>query len=439
MKKIYTLALAALMAAGVSAADKKESAVGTIKTSTVEAQSMMSRVEGSVVSSGFKDMAEVAGTYTWSFSPLLNNLTSPKTLTFEVSDATTGTVNITGWVNGQNFVVKGTVDLVKNTVTIANKQYLGKDSGGDENYFYLKGADASGKILDGASDQATTVGTISDNVVTFPSMDIWAIGDYNKESIGYWTMSYRNVITVPEPETPVDEVEEGKWDVIGEAELIDGWITCGYKRGGEPINPADYPITCELQQNKENKNVYRLWRPYHMAGWTLAANNESTRDGQIVFDVTDPKHVIVKAGKYAGFKNNNGDFAVFGGLGWQVWMSGEKDGETVSQSELESIYTFMEGKGYPFDTFDADKKVVTVNKSNFDFNITCEKCYSWTDPITYVSTITFKTNESGISEVGADQNEVKYFNLQGMEVSAPQAGELVIRKEGSKVSKVIVK
>ncbi|MBD5329126.1 MAG: hypothetical protein HDS03_04475 [Bacteroides sp.] len=49
--------------------------------------------------------------------------------------------------------------------------------------------------------------------------------------------------------------------------------------------------------------------------------------------------------------------------------------------------------------------------------------------------------EAGVNSVCVDDSNapVKYFNLQGMEVANPEAGQLVIKKQGSKTSKFIVK
>ena len=51
--------------------------------------------------------------------------------------------------------------------------------------------------------------------------------------------------------------------------------------------------------------------------------------------------------------------------------------------------------------------------------------------------------QAGIAAPAADAAEadasVEYFNLQGMRVANPQAGTLVIRRQGDKVSKLIVR
>lgn len=48
--------------------------------------------------------------------------------------------------------------------------------------------------------------------------------------------------------------------------------------------------------------------------------------------------------------------------------------------------------------------------------------------------------QSGIENVVAEENApVEYYNLQGVRVADPQPGTLVIRRQGSKVSKMIVR
>lgn len=50
-------------------------------------------------------------------------------------------------------------------------------------------------------------------------------------------------------------------------------------------------------------------------------------------------------------------------------------------------------------------------------------------------------DSAGISDVTVDDDNapVEYFNLQGVRLSQPEAGQLVIRRQGSRVSKILVK
>lgn len=60
-------------------------------------------------------------------------------------------------------------------------------------------------------------------------------------------------------------------------------------------------------------------------------------------------------------------------------------------------------------------------------------------PYYVVSDITLVAKGSGIDVVGADNGEVRYFNLQGVEIDKPVKGQLVIRVEGGKSLKQVVK
>ncbi|MFH8142584.1 MAG: hypothetical protein K1V88_04050 [Muribaculaceae bacterium] len=51
---------------------------------------------------------------------------------------------------------------------------------GAPTYFYLKDVDNESNVLNGASSVAASVGTVNGVNVTFPELDIWAIGNFNK-------------------------------------------------------------------------------------------------------------------------------------------------------------------------------------------------------------------------------------------------------------------
>ncbi len=51
-----------------------------------------------------------------------------------------------------------------------------------------------------------------------------------------------------------------------------------------------------------------------------------------------------------------------------------------------------------------------------------------------------KEAQAGIADVAADENApVEYFNLQGVRIAEPAAGQIVIRRQGTKVQKMYVK
>ncbi|MDE6136052.1 MAG: hypothetical protein K2F97_01095, partial [Muribaculaceae bacterium] len=52
----------------------------------------------------------------------------------------------------------------------------------------------------------------------------------------------------------------------------------------------------------------------------------------------------------------------------------------------------------------------------------------------------YVSKSDAISDITADENApVEFFNLQGMRINEPAAGQIVIRRQGNQVSKILVK
>ena len=236
--------------------------------------------------------------------------------------------------------------------------------------------------------------------------------------------------------TPLDEVQEGQWESIGTAMFTDGWVLPSW---GE--DPADYPYEVELQRNVNNGNLFRLWEPYKTPDYVLAAYNISDFHGQIVFDITDPAHVVFAAGMPAGYKDDYDprDQYNFNLLGWQIHGFGD-DYEPALHWDL--ILNFMEENGQPFDTFDAATRTITVTRPSFDFNKRCTSAYSWNaNPLPPAKIVLPADYDAGVEGVFVDNDSnapVEYFNLQGVRVAQPTNGLYIVR-QGNNVTKQVVK
>lgn len=233
---------------------------------------------------------------------------------------------------------------------------------------------------------------------------------------------WMNVFDVMEmyQELPViDEVQEGQWKSLGMAEFVDGWILPSYTMGGAQINPNDYVYEVELQQNLNNENLYRLWKPYKMTGTPVYDQNLnlSTYDGQIVFDVSDPDHVVVVCnGLPSGMKNNNGEFYLSNELGWYLRYF-----DADSAEEKATIIGLLEDlEGTVFDTF--EDGVITINTPMFDFYRLYSTGYSWNNS-NYSVKITFpvtpdeddnKDNPGDITETPTYTGSVSGSHTQEM-------------------------
>lgn len=427
MKKIYTLALAAALCMSANAAQRQQmtssqiqvnKTLGYVESQTVEMPSFATMKKAPAT------VDDVAGIYTWTANSLLQSSVINHDIIIEVDDAAKGTVKVTLMSIGDQqsslpITVAGVVDLAAGTLSIANNQKVGQDADGDI-IFYLKEANQEGEVLDGKSDAAATVGTIATGAITFPATDIWALGDYNAENLGWYFLCYNNAFGQEIEENPDD------WTDFGTATFIDGW---GISGAGK--NPADYPWVVEIQQNVETSSIYRIHNPYKAEGCPLSSVGKL---GNIVFSIDNPACVLVYPSYFSGLMNGSEKLYFFN-LEGNFFMAG---------ATFEEIAEAFAEQDMPMSTY--SNGVVDIPNCRFDIEQSCTKNYVWqTEQGASLvnmmkSKITFDRMPSGIDEVAVSENNapVEYFNLQGMRVVNPENG-LYIRRQGNKVEKVFVK
>jgi len=446
MKKIYTSILAALCVFGASAGNLQLKTLAPIPAKANETKAVATMVKvDDVKSSNIKFKAgeskDIAGEYDVVIGDYyFKESTGEKKASAEIVNNGNGTISIT--CSEFSSSVTANYDEATGEITFPSVKLGSLDIQGTTYYikFFPTQYTYDATTEKGSIGEYSYTATYNSETgsIAFPKGCGFGWGAYTSAlytSQAGWIGLFDMLSMTKKASEPIDEVQEGQWKTIGNATLEDAWITPSYSATAtqQQFIPSENPITAELQQNVNNANLYRLWRPFHDTNWALVSNNLSEFEGQIVFDVSDPEHVIVKAGMPAGFKNDNGEFYVYGILGWRVFNNPETD--------LQAIINFMAENGDPFDTF-ADG-VVTINKSIFDINKNCTKAYTWQNNTYVVSKITFPKDPSAIGSVSsdaADENApVEYFNLQGIKVENPAQGQIVIRRQGSKVSKVYVK
>lgn len=344
-------------------------------------------------------MSDFNGTYDWGFRSLLTN--SPKNeLVITVDDEATGAATISGFP--QNFKVAATIDLKANTVTIANMQDLGKDGAGDQNYFYLKPVDTStGATGDGASSAKATVGTIKGNTITFPSLDVWAIGDPANEAIGWWCMTYANVLTKQE-----EKEFYGTATVSG-----DMYFTMFNKTA------TDY--TVEVYKNSD---ATELLVKDPLKG-LYAAQGRSSVSPDMIIDASIPDNLLIDS---FSLGINGGD------------TNGIYYGMSVSANQ-QDIANTPEANRCTLKKDDKSVVITIPTKGLFLWpSKTTSLYYANKTPVT----ITIDISSNGVDDIISDSDEnvpVEYFNLQGQRINEPAAGQLVIKRQGKKVTKMIVR
>ncbi len=372
-----------------------------------------------------KTLADYSGKYAWSYTALGNYNNIPS-LTITVTDESTGAATISGLPN--NFKIKATFDLTAETLTIPNMQNLGSDEWG-KNIFYIKTFNENNEEVAGASDAAATVGKISGGTITFPRNDIWAIGDPENEQ-SFWHKCYLNILTLNEP----DDSGEG-WTSLGDATFQDGWVLT------MPVNNLDQTAPenqykVELQQNNENKNIYRLVDPYH-GNCPVAKNNPIEKVGYIEFDVTDPDHVVFNTKVSAGLSSVEmglPDIYCYNYTSYYMAKFGYSLQEAVAA-------IIQEDENHRFSTF-KDGVLIVPSWTDGEGNVKNDACcsssatpanYTWYKDDVTIANMEAKIffpgiEESSIADINAAAETPEiYYDLRGRRITRPTAPGLYIR------------
>ncbi len=389
--------------------------------------------QGEIIEDGGGDpiegVEEIAGTYEFSYYGLLNGNSGSKLTNVEitVTNPATGEVAISGIDPSSNgFIVKGFYSPSDQTLSLPNKQYLGLDDWDDPNYFYIKTVDEEGYLVDGAVPVEASVGIIQGNIITFPTYDIWAIGDFNNEGAGWWFLAYSNIFTGDNTVDP----NEG-WEDFCDATFEDGWITPSYylTDTGAFIIPDQLPWTVKVQRNIEDPNLLRLDNPY-LADDCPLSPSAFEEGGYIEFSIADPTYVVVTPNIFCGavisgatklFALNHAGF--YGSLGY-------------TKEEIEAGL-----EGFIPSTYDAATQVISIPNCGFNFAGATDGYYTWQDGNNQSLAGNMNAKITLLNVVGVDapvaaKSEVIYYNLQGQRVQNPEGG-IFIRVEGNKTTKVI--
>lgn len=206
------------------------------------------------------------------------------------------------------------------------------------------------------------------------------------------------------------------WRFVINDEVVDG-------------TPETYKV--EIQEAKTVPGLYRLVNPYNSADWKFVSTNYHSCDTKhfLYIDATNPESVnILKS--YPGYENSKG----------HVWVGSYNALVSEENQDPAAAGTLKDG-------------VITLPQ----YSVYCSYQYLYPEdeegnedtsngpgiyPTTYNGAFKIDLNTAGINDavIDLDNNApVEYFNLQGVRVANPAAGELVIKRQGEKVSKTIVR
>lgn len=118
-----------------------------------------------------------------------------------------------------------------------------------------------------------------------------------------------------------------------------------------------------------------------------------------------------------------------------VWFSAF----TLNEGTVESASSFIEPQPTFAVTFDEEKGFEFKGNSGFAWFITTSAAEFDVTGVYSAFYVNPDFKYSAVENIEAAGGEVRYFNLQGVEVKNPAKGNILIRVEGNKASKVIVK
>lgn len=240
------------------------------------------------------------------------------------------------------------------------------------------------------------------------------------------------------------EDDSANWIDLGDATFMDGWVLTAF---GLDQTAEENLWKVPLQQNAVEDNVYRLVDPYHCGpfanGGELAQLNTSSTQGYIVFDVTDPDHVVFLKSN-AGFANPSAgitQFYCYNTLGYLVASNaGFEASDIVGILGDDILYTTFKNDVVTLGTRMGEDGL--ENDANFGIQTKPTGGYGWQDQsgnsIDMSAAIYFpNVNPSAIEKLETEIGTVEYYNLQGVKVNNPQKGQMLVKKTGSKAQKVV--
>lgn len=271
--------------------------------------------------------------------------------------------------------------------------------------------DESPLVLDNSQDG--DLFTFEEYGVVGETMDSKYLLDEGLIDYGYMAFIYRT------GEIPVSE-----WEDAGIATLFDGGFFTPLPRFNIGFKT---PVELVLEKSTEREGVYRLVKP-----WSSFFGIEI--DSYLEFDISNPDCVIIPT-QSTGFTDEEYGLAsvqnfvgmyVASGFGVDDAMAAipaGKEGEHICTYNDETKVITMPVNA-AFTTFAKDDSYWNVGKVHGAAD----------------SYIVMPGGSSGIGsvEVGDENAPVEYYNLQGIRVANPAPGQLIIRRQGAKVEKVLM-
>lgn len=454
MKKIY-LALAATIAAGLSASatvDYKSMSAVQMENANLE-----SIVEVKAVSSDFENgpmrapasKGDADGIKIYEYYSLRSDSPGAKTGSVQITFKDDKNVEILGLF--ADVPIAGTFDADKGTIRIAKQKLWYHENYKEDVYLFTQHInpvyDDEGNVVDEEHvdidyiefgyypDGAESVegGMIFQKCWIADPYDLFTISMQSIVAQGSgFDWMYSNVFE------PIDyrygegtefTYNESEWENYGTAQIIkDGWLL------GE-VDPYEVPLLV----NKANATQFLVVKPFGPDTPYGEGNVSTVENGFIYLNAENPDCVLVRPFIAGGFNNPDvvpGELYFTSKEGSMYYLEGYTVEEIIEEAEF---------YGDEVAKYDRTTGIVDLPRCLFSLIYSLPNPEGWVnsetkEPIPMVSQIKLIAG-AGVEGIINDTENVakRFFNLQGVEIANPEAGQVVIVKQGNKTSKTIIR
>lgn len=457
MKKIYA-ALAVALTATPALAGKVNTVPAEQLNMTAEV-SNLSEVAGTRGDAqkelNISSVADLLGVWMYSFDSGFDQDEHNCTLTFEQGPLA-NQVYIYGLMQRTNFYVGypvvANVNIAERTITIP-EQVVESDWSEEGPLKY---------IPFNAQTKAKTSGTVlricpngvqfSDGTPAYEDGCIATLGPdagFFATDAGFAQMSgyaaFYNVI-VTDPKQYGDESQQffsfnpAEWEECGKATYTDGYMALADWWATDYLKVFQAPYEVNLLKKKGTWTEFIIVNPYGADTAWAEVNAASSKTGYIYINAENPNCVLVKPGVNPQYCD-----MLLWPMGPLYFCNNEGNLYYLNEYSIDEVLEELNFYGDPISTMVIKDNKATITLQNGLVANCCDLYNYGLFPIIDesiscgVSTLTF--DATGVESVAADASNVapRYFNLQGLEVENPAAGEVVIVKEGANSYKKVVR
>lgn len=338
--------------------------------------------------------------------------------------------------------ITGVYDASTGTLSFPDGQYLGQYTDGSgavlDVYFKHFAWNSTGDGLDEVNTPFQFYFN-EDGGIDTDFMDLFSVAVYQGNTLaGYVFLEYANMLAKRDA-----TLNNNGWTNAGTAKVNEMWFQVLLEAGSDMI-VGEY--TVPYQVSTENPNLIRIVDPYgpntpygeynlSLAEGCIYINTEYDDAVEVIrcydlllgyADQEQTEPIYAKCGYYSGLMLIDGAYYPGNEEGYYFY-----DGFDYSE-----IVTELAGRNSTF-----ANNTITINDPLWGMSWYQHLDYTGFYQANDLGTPTIKLDNSGVEGINAEDLNapVKYFNIQGQEISNPAKGQIVIKKQGNTVSKYIAR